>query len=529
MKQRLYVDVNSSLGREQARHERIPYDLGSLINDMKYYRIQSSLIYSNAAKDYSFVKGNKEIIECIKKSNRLYGVAVIVPGLDVELREGFAYLDALVENGIKAFKFYPKSFKHEFNPDVLEYAAEYMSSMKIPLLIDAEEAEWRDIRYVLQTFDQLQIVLCNTYWHENRFLFPLMEKYGNLFFDINSNQANDILDICKKHFGTDRILFGSDYPHKVTGGVKALIEYSGLSENEKDEISCKNAAKLFNINEIFEYSDEECRLDELALKADCGERMDNVLVIDAHTHLVNKDDQTISSVRMLNGDEDYIVKKMDRLGIDKIFICPWEGLSTDGTSANATSLEVKGKYGDLTEVYAMCNPNYKEDLDAVVDVFHEKHRFKGLKPFYINQNYDMLDRKLYKWFSYGNRNKLIMLVHASNTWIADKIEILSENYPDMIFLMSHSGASYEVANKNISLAKKRKNVYLEITYTTMTNGIIEYMVEQVGADRVIFGTDMPMRDPAPQLAWVCYSKITVSEKKKILGENILGLLNRCYS
>ena len=55
------------------------------------------------------------------------------------------------------------------------------------------------------------------------------------------------------------------------------------------------------------------------------------------------------------------------------------------------------------------------------------------------------------------------------------------------------------------------------------------MVDKIGSDRVLFGTDMPMRDPAPQLAWVCYARLSEEDKLKIIGGNIKRLLDRCYS
>lgn len=529
MKQRLYIDVNAGLGRSSFREERIPYTVDSLLNDMAYYRIQTSLVYSYVARDYSFVKGNRELIEQIKDSHRLYGAAVIIPGIQYELEEGFGYFDSLLENGIKAFKVFPRALKHEFNAQSFHDTANYMAERNIPLILDTEQIEWNDLRSVLSAFPELKVVLCNSYWEQNRYVFSIMDKFHNLYMDISSNQANDILKRCKTHFGLDRVLFGTSYPLKVMGGLKALVEYSGLSEGEKDSISYKNAAGLFGMETPEMYRDEDCRLDEIALKIDQGQPLDNLLVIDSHTHLVDASHRTVCHDPILFGDEDHMVSKMDSLGIDKMFISSWEGLCTNGISANETDLKAWEKYRNRIEVYAMCNPNYKEDLDSVVDIYHEKYRFKGLKPYYSANRYDLLGEKYNAWFEYGNRNKLIMLVHTAVENIPEKVSILSDRYKDMSFLMAHSGADYGTARANIDIVKKRENVFLEITYTSMTNGIIEYMVEEAGADKVLFGTDMPMRDPAPQLAWVCYARISVEDKKKILGENILKLLKRCYS
>ena len=75
--------------------------------------------------------------------------------------------------------------------------------------------------------------------------------------------------------------------------------------------------------------------------------------------------------------------------------------------------------------------------------------------------------------------------------------------------------------------KKHPNVYAEITLTPVTAGIIEYLVKNAGADRVLYGSDLPMRDPRQQLGWVVYSRLPVAVKKKILAQNALQMLAPC--
>jgi Predicted metal-dependent hydrolase of the TIM-barrel fold len=531
LKQRIYIDVNSGVDRMSAREERIPYKIGSLLEEMKYYRIHSSLVYSSICRDYSFTKGNQSLIEKIGHNGRLFGLATVIPHIQYELDIGTGYYDYLLSKGIKAFKIYPKSLKHGSDPFTLEKLAEYMAGKDVPLFLDIEELdwEWKNVREILEAFPYLKVVLCNTPWSGNRNLFPLLDRFKNLYFEVSSNQANDILLTCKKHFGLDNVLFGTDYPHKVMGGLKALVEYSGLSELEKDKVSYRNAMEMLKLPEPEIYPDSGLQLDRIAQRIDQGLSLEDTLVIDAHSHLVDRQHYTVSNSPMLNGDEDNLIKKMNMLGVDKILISPWEGISTDGSAANETSLLAKEKYPGRIEAYAMCNPNYPEDLNAIIDIYHNKCRFIGLKPYYPSHRYDLLGEKYAKWFEYGDRNKLIMLVHTGTQHAADMVDKLSAKYRDMAFLMAHTGESYEAARFNLDVAARRENVYLEITYTALTNGVIEYLVEKIGADRVIFGTDMPMRDPSPQLAWVCYARISIEDKEKILGGNILKLLGRCYS
>ena len=56
-------------------------------------------------------------------------------------------------------------------------------------------------------------------------------------------------------------------------------------------------------------------------------------------------------------------------------------------------------------------------------------------------------------------------------------------------------------------------------------GYLEAIVEAVGAERVIFGTDMPFIDPFFGLAKVSGAKLTAGQKALILGGNVRRLLD----
>lgn len=50
------------------------------------------------------------------------------------------------------------------------------------------------------------------------------------------------------------------------------------------------------------------------------------------------------------------------------------------------------------------------------------------------------------------------------------------------------------------------------------------MVKEVGADRVLFGTDAPFLDARPAVGRVGYANISDEEKIKIMGENMRDIL-----
>jgi predicted TIM-barrel fold metal-dependent hydrolase len=70
------------------------------------------------------------------------------------------------------------------------------------------------------------------------------------------------------------------------------------------------------------------------------------------------------------------------------------------------------------------------------------------------------------------------------------------------------------------------NVDAQLTFTNVTNGVIEYLVDRCGADRVMFGTDTPMRDPRPQVGWLVFTRLSEPQKRLVFGENFRRLLER---
>jgi len=52
------------------------------------------------------------------------------------------------------------------------------------------------------------------------------------------------------------------------------------------------------------------------------------------------------------------------------------------------------------------------------------------------------------------------------------------------------------------------------------------MVNAIGADRVLFGTDIPWYDPGYGIGSVLFSRISDADKYKILYENAKGLAQR---
>lgn len=103
---------------------------------------------------------------------------------------------------------------------------------------------------------------------------------------------------------------------------------------------------------------------------------------------------------------------------------------------------------------------------------------------------------------------------------------LADRFPEMSWLIAHTGGSYPFAEEVAACIQEHPNVYAEITLTPVTNRVVEYLVEATDDEHVLFGTDAPMRDPRQQLGWVVWADLPVASKEKILGGNFRRIVER---
>jgi hypothetical protein len=98
---------------------------------------------------------------------------------------------------------------------------------------------------------------------------------------------------------------------------------------------------------------------------------------------------------------------------------------------------------------------------------------------------------------------------------------LAKRHPQASFICAHTGGDWE---RGIRIIRDTKNVYAETAGFDPTSGVVEMAVRELGAERVIYGSDVGGRSFASQLAKVMGAEIPEPAKKLILGGNLRRLL-----
>ncbi|MBI5769366.1 MAG: amidohydrolase family protein [Verrucomicrobia bacterium] len=98
---------------------------------------------------------------------------------------------------------------------------------------------------------------------------------------------------------------------------------------------------------------------------------------------------------------------------------------------------------------------------------------------------------------------------------------LASRHPDVPLVCGHTGGDWE---RGILAIRHLKNTYADLAGGDPTAGLTEMAVRELGAERVLYGSDAPGRSFASQLAKVHGAAIPATAKQLILSENLKRLL-----
>jgi predicted TIM-barrel fold metal-dependent hydrolase len=98
---------------------------------------------------------------------------------------------------------------------------------------------------------------------------------------------------------------------------------------------------------------------------------------------------------------------------------------------------------------------------------------------------------------------------------------LAARHPQATLICGHSGGDWELGLRAI---RPHPNVYAELGGGDPAAGFTEMAVREVGAERVLYGSDAGGRSFASQLAKVLGADVPDSARQLILGGNLKRLL-----
>ncbi len=98
---------------------------------------------------------------------------------------------------------------------------------------------------------------------------------------------------------------------------------------------------------------------------------------------------------------------------------------------------------------------------------------------------------------------------------------LAARHPSAVLFCGHTGNDWE---RGVRAIRAAQNVYADVSGSDPTAGMLEMAVRELGAERVLYGSDAGGRSFASQLAKVLGADVPEEAKRLVLGENLRRLL-----
>ena len=522
----VFLDCNCTIGLRNALEPEQIWRTEQFLDEMRYHNVHAALAAHAQSIQFHQEYGNAECLKEVSKSRRLLPCWTVLPHWTDEFPEPDALLAQMQKQDVRAVRMYPKTHAFALEPYTVDPLLDALEAAEVPVFMPYAEVSPKELHAICQRHPKLPVVVLGANWSSPRVLFPVLAACPNLHLETSCYQGHEALRVFSEKFGAERLLFGTGLPEMSPGAAKANVNYAKLPLKQRRLIAGGNLARLLRVPMPKPYG--TVKMDPIMSRVDRGLPL-KIRVIDAHSHLGHDGCMGIAKTALHDQSAAAIVASMDSAGIDVTVTSSWIGIDGDGPKGNALVAKTIKRFPGRFLGYATINPNYPETVDEQLRQCFRRPGFVGIKPYPPQQQYPLDGPNNRKILEFAHEHHLPILYHHAGNWktsrgATDMVASLSERYLNAKFLFAHSGSSWQACKGYVGVARRRPNVFMEITYTAVTFGVIEYMVQEAGAHKVIFGTDAPMRDPHPQLAWVAYAKLSVEDKRNILCGNFERIL-----
>lgn len=527
-----YFDCHAVIGQRPMKHPRVRWSTEHLLEDMDLAEIDGALVVHGVARSYDPVYGNVRLrLELAKAPQRLFGAWCLTPlGSPGFYATGDELLRAMEAENIRAVRITPGQYS--LHHDMMGETFETLQEARILTMIDAGWAD-KDLFHffhdLLGRYPRLPALLLNHVWSQQRHVHRLMALHENLYLEFSAYQINRGLERYTADFGDERLLFGTGMTEKSPGAARTYVDYAQIPEASKRRIAGENLIRLLKGQAPQRSVFPQRAVDPILVEAREG-RPITAPVLDAHAHVLHEGGHTAgANYIMYHGDAAGMLEVNRWLGIDRIAMMSWNGpVCTDAVDGNDIVRRAMQRFGDEVIGVAVIDPTHMtgKEMEAEIQKRYMEQGFIGMKPYpFMNLSYE--DERFMPWWAFGNAHRLYALMHVeSHTGGVAGVGRLAERFPEVSWLIAHSGGGYAFAEEVAACIRAHPNVYAEITLTPVTNRVVEFLVEATDQDHVLFGTDAPMRDPRQQLGWVLWADLPAVVRMKILGGNFQRILSR---
>lgn len=275
----------------------------------------------------------------------------------------------------------------------------------------------------------------------------------------------------------------------------------------------------------------------------------NFEIIDCHVHTFASDDiakKIMSSFNKLydiefrnpgNGTIPNVLENMNQVGIDRTVMANFAPPKILDNNNMWTIETANNSHGRLVPLV-----NFHPDMEGSISEHFERYvqlGAKGIKLHPMAQGFDIRDPRMDELYRKCSEHKFTILVHCGRVSNArlnefsdfESIVPIIEKYPDIPVILAHMADGDKECV--LKASKEYENIYFDTSIVItgypeiarvnepswLDDDEVVDIINEVGADKILFGSDFPWGSNVHDVKRVMKLKLTDEQKNLVFNEN----------
>lgn len=495
------IDVSTFFGKDPG--QRVDYSLATLRQLMESHGISAALTLSLRGVHDDHVDGNAETIAVCRSHPGLIPVATINPQRGMDLEDDIRQIG---DEGFRAVRFFPGALAQRWSPSSLSFqrVIELLAPLGFPIIAPGGQNDM--IAPLARTTAEagLPIVFVEASYSTQAEVEEAARRYSHVYVDTARLSTPDAITLLAQEIGADRILYGTSMPQYSPQSSMNMIFRADLTTEERGQILAGNATRLFRLDEANTQPTEE----EGRFRSYEGPK------IDTHAHLL------LGRYRFpIKSGPDVVLDHCRRYNLERVIASSALGIFYDMEAGNRDVKEIIDAHPEMRG-YVVVNPNYLEDSCAEMEHYLGYNNFVGVK---IHCEYSQTPTgsdKMKALFAEIARHKRPVKIHNAGAGWTEALRDLAFTHPRLPIILAHGGGF-----GTGRIVADAPNIYLEFCSSAPTLGVIPDALAAIGPERLMFGTDQDLFDPAFILGTYYDVGLTAEQEEKIMYSNAKRLFD----
>lgn len=501
----LIIDCDAYIGRQAASFEEATPEM--LLGAESAEGVSYAMTYSVKARTYDARCGNDEVLRIAQKYPRILPVASVDPREHCRFELEIARVADL---GFSAVRVFPELQGWQVDSLLFARIVNACAEHAMPLMLSANAAGRASEIVRVAKHTSNPIILLNVNYNTLAEALSAAAARPNTFISTQYFITPGALEIAAESVGADRLVLGTNSPEFSARPPINMIMLSELSDEDKANILGGNLARIIapQVRKLGQTLIESADFGNYEKRGLRGPK------IDVHGHIGPW------PFPMTDCWAEDLEKLMRKCGIERAIISSTEAIVNDFIEGNAVLARELEKSNMLLG-YITVNPHRLEQSVQEMDKYLKSPRFVGVKlhPGYAGISID--SEAVRRLAAEVAKRNVPFLIHTWGYGEPSKILKLAEEYREMPIIMGHGGA---VAwREAIEVLDKTRNVYTELCTSQCHRNKVRETIRAVGYDRILFGTDLGLFDPAHVLGTYEEAELNAEEEAAVMRNNAARL------